>query len=157
MKNRIFINALFAAVGATTAAFAVSPVDVLSDSQNETQLKGVNVRKGTIAATMLNAKAFDEIQKISDPAERKMALEALRTEQSALIEGLDAVGLFEFFTPIEWLKKDGKNEGRAWIALLYLQRFPAAISEEVKAELRILAEQASHELLEEIAACGIAN
>ncbi|MBS0606639.1 MAG: hypothetical protein KF898_06320 [Parachlamydiales bacterium] len=157
MKNRIFINALFAAAGAAASAFAVSPADVLSESQNETQLKGISVRKGTIAATMLNAKAFDEIQKISDPAERKMALEALRREQGALIEGLDAVGLFEFFTPIEWLKKDGQNEGRAWIALLYLQRFPGAISEEVKGELRILAESASNELLIEIAACGIGD
>lgn len=157
MKNRIFINALFAVAGSATAAFAVSPADVLSESQNEAQLKGISVRKGTIAATMLNAKAFDEIQKIFDPAERNMALEALRTEQGALIESLDAVGLFEFFTPIEWLKKDGQNEGRAWIALLYLQRFPRAISEEVKGELRILAESASNELLVEIAACGIGD
>ncbi|MBS0652227.1 MAG: hypothetical protein JSR39_01730 [Verrucomicrobia bacterium] len=160
MENRIFINALFAGaafIGATSQALAVSPSDVLSDSQNEAQLRGVTVRKGTIAATMLNARAFVEIQKIADPAEKKMALDALRAEQNALIEGLNVVGLFEFFSPVEWLHQADQNAGRAWIALLYLQRFPEAISEEVKYELEAIAKIASNELLEEIFACGIGD
>lgn len=63
--------------------------DVLSDTQNEIEIQGTTVRKGTVGAFLVNAAAF------ANPSLALAAREAALRDLEALLPALRALGLFE--------------------------------------------------------------
>ena len=128
----------------------MKPQDILSENVNHLQeVDGVRPRKGSIYATMLNAKHFDEllVMQAPDVQEFTTLLEDIRE----LIPTLHTIGLFEFFSPLEWLQNPDKKEGRALVATLYLQAYPEAVTEAIQECLTNLNTWASTQLKEQIA------
>jgi hypothetical protein len=71
----------------------IRPEDVLPDADSSTTFGGIDVRKGTIAAFVVNAKQLDELD-ADDP--RRTAVEA---QLRALAPALRAVGVLDVFVP----------------------------------------------------------
>ncbi len=67
------------------------PEDVLPDGVNEVQLGEVNVRKGSVAAFMANARV------LSDPAAPEEARAEAERHLVALLPALRALGVFDVF------------------------------------------------------------
>lgn len=68
-----------------------------------------------------------------------------------LLPSLQAIGVFDLFSPKEWLS-DLSQAGRILAALLYLEMYPENITPEVENQLTIIREKTKIEiLLEKIA------
>lgn len=63
--------------------------DVLADHQNEIQIHGTTVRKGSVGAFLANARA------LHNPALRGPDREAVLQDIAAILPALRAIGLFE--------------------------------------------------------------
>lgn len=68
---------------------SVRPEDVLPDEQNSTFIRGINVRKGTVAAVLRNAEI------LASPASREEEKQDAWAMINALAPGLVALGLHE--------------------------------------------------------------
>lgn len=103
--------------------------DILSDNQSFLQTSsGLLARKGSIAATILNAHSLEALLKEPESTERQVQIEGVLEDIRALLPTLHAVNLFQFFTPFEWLQEGSSfQEGRSLVALLYLQHYPQLI------------------------------
>jgi hypothetical protein len=142
-KHTIMTTAAFILFSNLT--FAISPEEVLADEQNaKTYADGVVIRKGTIGATLANAKAFDAITSREE-------LKKMHEDQISLIPALEHVGFFDFVKPIELLSMDHREEGRIWIAMLYFSLHPNQITPEVRSLLEEIRCGASAWLKEEMA------
>lgn len=109
-----------------------TPEDILPDGDDHTlcinPFTGFQgkARKGTVAATLNNIALLD-----------RLFLENANKEQipnitKAIVElmpSLKAVGIFDFFSPIEWI--DPKHPGRTYVALLYLKYYPEEVNREI--------------------------
>lgn len=130
--------------------FAVQAADVLAEKENGMTINETFVRKGSIAATMLNAREFDRIKSAIDIPNKKEQLDLLFQDIHSLTPSLEALDLFKFFRPIEWLSENSGKEGRALIAVIYLQHYPQKIDQEILERLKELSGQASEELKSQI-------
>ena len=130
---------------------AVRPHDVIPDQVNEKQLSnGTSFRKGTIAATVLNAALFDKLIKMPNSPEKDKQITQLINDQKPLMVSLKDIGFFEFVTPLETLQSSNGKEGKALIGVLYLQQNPTEVTPEVTAQLKQLLKTTSPELQKQI-------
>lgn len=124
----------------------MKPQDVLPDQASELPSQdGITLRKGTIYASLLNAESFSSWVLKEDSQQKSEALYQLYEEQKELIPALKKLGLFSFFSPLEWLGPLG-TQGRYWIAILYLSQFP----EEMDAALHKRLEELSSSVAKEL-------
>lgn len=65
------------------------PEDVLPDSANTATFHGVNIRKGSVAAFLANAKL------LRDPAATEAECAVARSDIESLLPALRALGLFD--------------------------------------------------------------
>jgi hypothetical protein len=72
---------------------AVRPEDVLADEVNSTTLNGTEVRKGSVAAFIANAKILESLAP-TDPG-----YSAVEAQLRALVPALRAVGVLDVFAP----------------------------------------------------------
>ncbi|KAI1364582.1 hypothetical protein F5Y08DRAFT_204715 [Xylaria arbuscula] len=79
---------------------------------------GTKVQTGTVGALLVNIRSYNTAYAAGDTAQ----IQALRTSFEASLPLLDRVGLFDLFTPDEWVQ--GQNEGRKVVGQLY-QAFKA--------------------------------
>lgn len=130
----------------------VKAEDVLRDDQNFAEIpQGGTVRKGTIAATILSAADLETLLKKTPSEERNSKIEAVVRDIRELVPGLHAVALFDFFTPLEWLHTlPSIREGKAFVAVLYLQQYPQILNHELRARLDQVKRLVSPELKKEI-------
>jgi hypothetical protein len=114
--------------------------DVLKDDQSFVQTQsGTLARKGTVAATMLNARALDHLLSQPLSVEGEKELKHILEDVQLLLPMLHAIQLFEFFSPIEWLQTSPKlQEGRILIAILYLQQHPELVDQQIITHLHKL-------------------
>ena len=117
---------IYAVSAQNKAITPYTPTSILADGKDSnisinpyTGLKG-DVRKGTIAATINNAQLLN---KLIDQNAKQQELEPIIVEVKKLIPSLHIVGLFNFFSPEEWLSTN-EQMGRVLIAILYLQQYP---------------------------------
>lgn len=144
MKNRSIIAATIL-LASTASLSAVQPKDILGDNKDTTTYAdGVIIRKGSFAATLANAKAFEALKGKIDVE----ALEEIRRDQLELITPLEHVGMFAFIEPEEMLCPD--KEGRSWLALLYYTVYPDRITSKFLYKLEELQGSASPLLTHEI-------
>ncbi len=108
--------------------------DVLKDDQNFAHVpERGTARKGSIAATILNANELEAILKLPPSVERNQTLEAIVQDIRDLVPALHAVALFDFFTPLEWLHTlPALREGKAYVAVIYLQQYRQFLTHEIR-------------------------
>jgi len=103
----------------------------------------MKIRKGTIGTMMKNV-ALIETNK--DPSKRAQILREIESDVGELVPSLKALGMFEFFTILEWLQNP-KREGRVLVGLLYLQQFPDELTREVRARVNELAQDLAPDVM----------
>lgn len=151
LKYKKFIYAMGTLFFCCSAqVFGVQAADVLAEKENGMTINETFVRKGSIAATLLNAREFDRIKSATDIPNKKEQLDLLFQDIHSLTPSLEALDLFKFFRPIEWLSENSGKEGRALIAVIYLQHYPQKIDQEILGRLKELSGQASEELKTQI-------
>ena len=130
----------------------VKSEDILTSEQTFFKTKdGTIARKGTIAATVLNATYLEELLKEPQTATRDGKIKKIIQDIHTLIPGIHALNLFQFFSPVEWLdQRPHLKEGRVYIAVLYLQRHPELVDAEVIAALEKIKSKTHAELRLEI-------
>jgi hypothetical protein len=107
--------------------------------------------KGAIASTILFANELEELLKKPPTAERNRQVEEAIQNIRALCPALQVVALFDFFTPLEWLHSlPSLREGKAFVAILYLQQYPQSLTHEIRSRLDQLKKIATPELKKEI-------
>ncbi|KAI0014493.1 hypothetical protein F4779DRAFT_612782 [Xylariaceae sp. FL0662B] len=74
---------------------------------------GTKVQTGTVGALLINIRAYNEAHAAGDKDKTAALEEAMR----AALPLLDRVGLFDLFTPEEWIR--GNNEGRSAVGRLF--------------------------------------
>lgn len=123
---------------------ALLPSDILPD-QVQGRILGDNVfvRKGTVFAMMQNARLFDKVREMPESAEKEEKLAQIKLDLKNIMPGLKANGLFDFFQPIEWLEAKGDEEGRIFVALIFLEMYPEKKDEVIYARLCELTQTAS--------------
>lgn len=114
--------------------------DITNDQESGIMVGGTFVRKGTIFTTVMNARLFDQLITEEASEEKIQKINAVVHDINELIPSLDSMGMFDFFTPIEWLQDGEKQPGRALVALLYLQANPAKLKDNVRHYLPALRE-----------------
>lgn len=98
-------------------------------------------RKGTIAATIQNVVFLN--QALSQNEKNVEAyIQALRD----LMPSLSAVGLFDFFTPQEWIDHN-VQPGRTLCAVLYFQTYPERLTPEIKNQLKAVRQKTQSKVL----------
>ncbi|KAI0547657.1 hypothetical protein F4679DRAFT_586328 [Xylaria curta] len=80
---------------------------------------GSKVQTGTVGALLVNIRSYNAAHAAGDTAKT----EALEASFKAALPLLHKVGLFDLFTPEEWIQ--GDNEGRKAVGRLY-QEFKAS-------------------------------
>lgn len=121
--------AMMASVGHATDP--VQPSDVLPDHQNTLEENGVQMRKGSIKATIENINAMNRILTMPEGNDRTEKLQAVIKVVQSLIPALDKVGCFSFFTLDEWIQ-DEQNQGRILVGLLYMEHDPKSVTQTIK-------------------------
>ncbi|MBM3468383.1 MAG: hypothetical protein FJX71_02995 [Alphaproteobacteria bacterium] len=99
-------------------------------------------RKGTVAATLNNVALLNKFLLDKDSKDGEEAVQAIKQ----LIPSLKCVGIFNLFTPMEWLTTPDQP-GRILAVALLLQAYPSEFTPEIEAKLRGLQEQAIHPIL----------
>lgn len=110
----------------STTLCAVMPSDLLPDGHDGSIINGIFVRKGTVAATISNAKYFDLLKNEPDAQ-----MDSILEDIYSLIPGMKALDMFNFFSPFEWIQKKGDNEGRVLVGIIYFQQYPEELTQEV--------------------------
>lgn len=115
----------------------VKSEDVLTNEQTFFKTKdGTLARKGTIAAAVLNAGYLEELLPQPQSKTRDSKIQAIIQDIHSLLPGLQALGIFQFFSPIEWIQQRKiLKEGRILIITLYLQTHPELVDEELRKAL----------------------
>ncbi|KAI0099102.1 hypothetical protein GGR51DRAFT_536710 [Nemania sp. FL0031] len=80
---------------------------------------GSKVQTGTVGALLINIRTYNTAHAAGDTAKTQ----ALEASFKAALPLLDKVGLFDLFTPEEWIQ--GNNEGRKAVGRLH-QEFKAS-------------------------------
>lgn len=90
-------------------------------------------RKGIVAATLNNIALLDRL--FSDNADEGQITD-IKKAVVDLLPSLKAVGIFDFFSPIEWINKE--YLGRTYVVLLYLKCYPDEINKEIVDKLKMI-------------------
>lgn len=105
-------------------------------------------RKGIIAATLNNVALLNilltEKLSLSDSTKVQEIVGAI----TSLIPSLRVVGVFDLFTPEEWLSSE-TQPGRVLAAVLYLQKYPQVITPAIKKHLLEIQNQTNIKVLSE--------
>ncbi len=115
----------------------VKASDVLGDNENfMNATNGTVARKGSIAATLLNAAKYTDLMTHPHSADRSKEIEQIVADVTELLPALEAVGLFSFFSLEEWLNGvHSNNEGRAFVAIVYLMNYPQHLNSTLRDQL----------------------
>ncbi|KAB2832319.1 MAG: hypothetical protein F9K49_08305, partial [Caedimonadaceae bacterium] len=105
-------------------------------------------RKGTVAATLNNVALLNtllsEKSSSSDSTKVQEIIEAI----TSLIPSLRVIGVFDLFTPEEWLSSE-TQPGRVLVTVLYLQKYPQDINSNIKKRLLQILNQTKVKALSE--------
>ena len=103
-------------------------------------------RKGTVAATLNNIALLNALLSEKISSNDQIKAEAIIEAMTSLIPSLSFVGVFDLFTPEEWLSSK-TQPGRVLAAVLYLQKYPQNITSEIKQRLLQIQAQTKIQIL----------
>lgn len=107
---------------------AVQANDILPDNQNAKECRGILIRKGTMAATIQNIKALDNLM-LNSGFENE--IQDLLNDQRSLCKALWASELLDIL-PIEIWLRDPMRPGKIIVAAMILQECPQLMNQEIK-------------------------
>ena len=116
---------------------AVTPAKLLPDGVDAAEVTNpftkekAFIRKGTIASFYNNIALLDQLLALPDSKETREKLERISSFVKENLSGLRALGLFDVFTPKEWVQSDG-FQGRILVGVYYLEAHPKNVTEETK-------------------------
>jgi hypothetical protein len=90
-----------------------------------------HARKGIVAATLNNIALLNTLMSENTSSDNQLKIQKIVDAIKPLISSLRFVGIFDLFTPYEWLSTD-TQPGRCLVAVLYLQQNPQNITTEIK-------------------------
>lgn len=94
-------------------------------------------RKGTVGATLSNIALLNKALVETMTAEDKKYIQEVLENVRTLIPSLKVIGIFDVFNIEEWVSAPSQP-GRVMVALLYLQRYPDALTPGIKNHLEAL-------------------
>ena len=107
--------------------------------------EALEVRKGTVAATLNNVA---ELNGLLHSGARQLIQDS-EAVLTPLLASLRGVGMFHLFEPEAWIGK-GEQPGRVLIAVLYLEKYPDALTPSVRKQLKSVRKKAPPYLKERI-------
>lgn len=131
MRNISYAFLLSSLFYGITPSLAIQASDVLSDGANSKIFKGVEVRKGTIAATIKNAERLDLL--LSSEGNEEEIVKLIE-DQRPLAKALWAVDLTQVIPLDKWIS-DPKRPGRIVIAAMVLQQVPELANDKSRKRL----------------------
>lgn len=103
-------------------------------------------RKGTVAATLNNIALLNTLLSENNSATDHAKATKISEAMAALIPSLRVIGIFDLFTPEEWLSSEAQP-GRVLAAVLYLQTYPQNITPAIKQRLIQIQSKTTSEML----------
>ncbi len=91
-------------------------------------------RKGTVAATLNNIALLNTLLLDKNASNDSARVQEIKDAIISLVPSLKVIGVFDLFSPEEWLLSD-RQPGRVLAAVLYLQTYPEAITAPLKERL----------------------
>lgn len=91
-------------------------------------------RKGTVAATLNNIAVLNTLLSAEIASNDRIKLQETIKAIVALLPSLRVVGVFDLFTPEEWLSSQ-TQPGRVLTAVLYLEQYPQSMTPAIKQKL----------------------
>ena len=116
------------------SACAITSEEIFPSKLDGMVIKGVYVRKGTIAATFTNLLALDKL--LSSNGSAKEIADIIK-DQRELGRGLYALDLFQMQPLENWLR-DASRQGKILVAALTLQDCPEMMTASIEARLEEL-------------------
>ncbi|MGI4851292.1 MAG: DUF7709 family protein [Janthinobacterium lividum] len=105
-------------------------------------------RKGTVAATLNNVALLNKLLTKSDAPENQTKIDKISRSIITLLPSLRVIGVFDLFTPQEWLANDDQP-GRILGVVLYFQHYPQEITSSIKERLIQIQNQTKIKVLAE--------
>ncbi|MBY0501051.1 MAG: hypothetical protein K2P93_03505 [Alphaproteobacteria bacterium] len=105
-------------------------------------------RKGIIAATLNNVALLNTLLSEKSSISDSTKVQEISETIISLIPSLRVVGVFDLFTPQEWLSSE-TQPGRVLAAVLYLQKYPQDITPTIKKRLLQIQNQTKIKVLSE--------
>jgi hypothetical protein len=105
-------------------------------------------RKGIIAATLNNVALLNTLLSEKLSLNDSTKVQEIIGAITSLIPSLRVVGVFDLFTPEEWLSSE-TQPGRVLAAVLYLQKYPQVITPTIKKRLLEIQNQTKIKVLSE--------
>ena len=102
-------------------------------------------RKGTVAATLKNIALLNELLSKSDHSKE---VDKILQEVHKLIPSLIAIGVFDFFEPLEWIANN-QQPGRQLVGLLFLETHLERLSDGLFQDLKAMDLKAQHPRVQE--------
>jgi hypothetical protein len=111
-------------------------------------------RKGTVAAILNNIALLNTLLSENMSPEDQIKAQEIIKAISSLIPSLRVIGVFDLFTPEEWLASD-TQPGRVLAVVLYLQQYPKDIIPKIKQRLIRIKNQTKIKLLSDSIASAL--
>lgn len=96
-----------------------------------------HARKGTVGATLNNIALLNRLMVDVKKAEDEKYIQEILASVKTLIPSLKVIGVFDVFNLEEWVRTT-EQPGRVMVALLYLQKYPEALTPGIKNHLEAL-------------------
>ncbi len=106
-------------------------------------------RKGTVAATVNNVALLNKLLLAPQSAQNEKEIDQIIQTIEPLIPSLKSIGMFHFFTVSEWLADDKQQPGRALVGILYLEKFPQELNDNLRTNLNMIYRNSNNTLLKE--------
>lgn len=106
------------------------------------------VRKGTVAATINNIAILNRLLQEPLTLQTRENIEKTVKEIQGLLSSLRMVGMFDIFSPLEWISASSQP-GRVLAIVLYMEKFPEKLTPEIKEQLGKVNDTSSSSYLSE--------
>jgi len=144
MKKSAIVISLF--IGASDT-MAVTPEQILADGKDTFAKKGVTIRKGSVAALIMNVQLLNAKLKSKETGEH---VERIIKDLRAAMPALEAIDVMSVFQASDWFESEARP-GNVMVGVLFLQQFPQYLTQPIKEKLRHISIRAHSRVKAEIA------
>ena len=113
-------------------------------------------RKATIGSTIANIALLNKLMSEKTSPQNAAKIQEAITVITPLLSSLQALGVFDFFIPEEWIAT-ATQPGRVLVAVLYLQQYPENITAKIEKRLLQIQSQTQVKILADSIAKALNN
>ncbi len=145
MKKSVLVISLF--IGASGNIMAVTPEQILADGKDTFAKKGVTIRKGSVAALIMNVQLLNVELKAHESSDK---VEGAIKDLREAIPALEAIDVMNVFQVSDWFESE-ERPGNVMVGVLFLQQFPQYLTQPIRERLRHISVKAHSRVKAEIA------